>query len=360
MLVVTASVTLLQDFGKSSPIAVLCSAGLCREDQANSNLSYIPMNPANPYKWAAYAESLDSSGDVTGASRAFERALALGPSIAPVQMRAFNFHLIHEHPAEVLALGNRILQLTPAYNELIFSDYIGTDTGEILRKGVPSQSLPAYLAWAEGALPTTGLLEIWSWMRERKLTDASSASGLTTALCRRREYSTAARLWAEWLPAERRAGYTLSNFLSNPTFAIPFKTPLDWTMDSPSGMEGLHKDGLTVTFPGTVNLAYNNVRQLSAVMPGPYVFTAIVEGIGITTNEGPFFHLFDADHHGEFTVATEQIRGTTKRKTVEVRFVVRPETKALVTQLERRISEKLDNKIAGTLKVYEVTLRRAD
>lgn len=321
-------------------------------------MSYTALDPANPYKWASYAESLDSSGDVQGASRAFERALALGPAIAPVQMRALNFHLIHEHSAEVLALGNRILQLTPAYNDLIFSDYVGTAIGEILRKGVPPQAMPAYLAWAEVTLPTADLVQIWSWMRDKKLTDADSASSLTTALCRRREYEVAARLWAAWLPAERRNGYLQSNFLSNPTFALPFKTPLDWTADSSSGMESLHKDGLTITFPGTVNLAYNNVRQLSYVMPGPYLFTAVVEGIGITTNEGPFFHLFDADHPGEFGVVTEQIRGTTQRKTVEVRFVVRPETKALVTQLERKISEKLDNKIAGTLRVYEVTLQR--
>ncbi|MGC4014778.1 MAG: hypothetical protein QM755_09735 [Luteolibacter sp.] len=120
------------------------------------------------------------------------------------------------------------------------------------------------------------------------------------------EYATAARLWADWLPAERRSGFLSSNYLTNPTFAVPFRTPLDWAMDSPSGMESLHKDGLTVTFPGTTNLAYSNVRQLSFVKPGQYVFTAVVEGIEITTNEGPFFHLFDAEHPGEFGVVTEQ------------------------------------------------------
>ncbi|MBN9660784.1 MAG: hypothetical protein J0H49_21510 [Acidobacteria bacterium] len=360
MLVITASVTLLQDFGEPSPNSAPCRFGFCRSDQVNSELSYTAMDPANPYKWAAYAESLDNSGDVRAAEKAFDRALALGPAIAPVQMRALNFHLIHEHTAEVLALGKRILQLTPAYNELIFSDYFGVDMGEILRKGIPPQTLPAYLTWAEGTLPTADLVKIWAWMSERKLTDENSASGLTTALCRRREYSTAAHLWAAWLPLERRAGYLQSNFLSNPNFAVPFKTPLDWTLDSPGGLETIHKDGLTVTFPGTANLAYNNVRQLSYVIPGAYLFTAVVEGLGITTNEGPFFHLFDADHPGGFGISTEQIHGTTQRRTIEVRFVVRPETRALVTQLERKISEKLDNKIAGTLKIHEVTLRKID
>ncbi|QOY85111.1 tetratricopeptide repeat protein [Paludibaculum fermentans] len=321
-------------------------------------MSYTALDPANPYKWAAYAESLDSSGDTGGASKAFDRALALGPAIAPVHMRAFNFHLIHEHSGQVLALGHRILELTTAYNDLIFADFIGTPTLDILRIGIPPQSVPAYLAWAQGARPTRELLEIWRWMRERGLTGASSASSLTTTLCRRGEYAAAARLWADWLPAQRRAGYLEGNFLSNPRFAEPFKTPLDWSLDSAGGLESLQKEGLIVAFPGTDNLAYRNVRQLSYVIPGRYIFSAVIEGVGITTNEGPFFHVFDADHPDRFGVATEQVRGTSARRTVEVRFVIPPETRAVVTQLERNVSDRLDNKIAGTLKVYEVSLRK--
>ncbi|MGJ5813095.1 hypothetical protein [Paludibaculum fermentans] len=360
VLVVTAFVTLLESTSKLPLISALCAAGFCREDQASSDLSYTALDPANPYKWAAYAESLDSAGDTQGATTAFERSLALGPSIAPVHMRAFTFHLTHEHSAEVLTLGHRILELTPAYNELIFSYFADRPMAEILRKGIPHQTAVDYLAWAAGNRTTVELLEIWTWMRENRLTDVKSACGISTALCRRGEYEAAARLWSAWLPSERREGYLHSNFLSNPHFGPPYKTPLDWTLDSPSGMESLRKDGLSVAFPGTENMAYNNVRQLSFVSPGSYIFTAVVEGIGITTNEGPFFHLFDADHPGKFGVATEQIRGNQPRHEVEVQFVVRPEIRALVTQLERRISDKFDNKIAGTLRVYQVSLRRVD
>ncbi len=359
-LVVTASVTLWQDLAQPTPISVLCAAGFCREDQVKSAVSYTNLDQVNPYKWAAYAESLDTAGNTAGAAKAMKRALALGPAIAPIHMRAFNFHLIHEHSAEVLKLGRRILELTPAYNGLIFADFVGTPTAQILRDAIPPQSMADYLVWAQGARPTPELLEIWSWMRKNQLADVTSACGISATLWRRGEYEAAARLWAAWLPADRRQGYLQSNFLSNPRFRVPFKTPLDWAMDSPGRLETLQNDGLSISFPGTENLAYSNVSQMSFVYPGSYEFSAVVEGIGITTNEGPFFHLFDAEHPGKLNVVTEQLRGTVARRTVEVRFRVGPETKALLTQLERRTSEKLDGKIAGTLRIYEVSLRRID
>lgn len=360
LLVVAVALTLMTDLGSPPLIWGLCQAGFCREDQSSLNLSYIRLDAANCYKWADYAEFLDAGGKTEQARHAFDRALILGPAIAPVLMRALNFHLAHGDSNEVLKLGRRILELTPQYNELIFTDITGSSVSDITQHGIPPVAAKAWLAWVQIHRSVPEVLEVWNWMQNSNLADSISAASLTTALCNRKQYQIAATLWADWLhQIEAQEYYFVKNLISNPRFSHPpYKSPLDWGLETRAGVEAVQKSGLDIIFAGVENVSYANVRQLSFVSPGAYVFSADVEGVGITTSEGPFFHLFDPDHPGKLGVFTEQIRGTVPRRTVVVRFTVLPGTSAVVTQLERRPSEKLDNKIAGRLHIYEVTLRR--
>lgn len=89
-------------------------------------------------------------------------------------------------------------------------------------------------------------------------------------------------------------------FLIRETKRLPAK-PAGWTATekSPEG-----------PWRGTDNVAFSGVRQGAVVRPGRYRFTSVP--------------------------AT---------------------TQALIVQLERRPSERFDNKIAGTLHVYHVSLR---
>ncbi|WP_321476833.1 hypothetical protein [uncultured Paludibaculum sp.] len=275
-------------------------------------------------------------------------------------MRAFNFHLIHEHSDRMLSLGRGILDLTPAYNGLIFSDYIGNPVAQILQHGIPPPTVPAYLTWALRRRPTPELLEVWRWMVQNRQTDAPGAASLTTELCHREEYGTAAQLWAAWLGSDR-GDYLKKDFLYNTRFARePLKTPLDWAIYPVNGVETNRADGLAITFSGNANLAYRNVRQMSAVRPGTYIFTAVVEATEITTNEGPYFHLFDPAKKGGIDLVTDKIRGTLPRTKMEERFTVGPGTEAIVTQLERSPSDRVDSKIAGTLRIHEISLRRVE
>lgn len=360
ILVVTASVTLWQDLVKPAPNSVLCSLGFCREDQSNPGLSYTHLDEANPYKWADYAESLDAKGDTDGAARAFQHALDLGPAIAPIHMRVFNFHLIHEHFDQELTLAYQILTLTPAYNQLIFSDLIGIPVEQIIQMGIPPDTMPAYLAWAVPRRPTPELLTIWDWMVKNRMTDAANVGALTSSLCRRQEYAAAVRIFTAWL-GPNPAGYRNSNYLFNSRFeSDPLKTPFDWQISPLKGVETNRKDGLNLVFDGTVNMRFSNVRQLTVTTPGTYVFNADVEAAEITTNEGVYFHVYDPDSRDTVDLFTDKIRGTLSRTTIEERFTVPRATSALVVQLERQPSDRVDSKIAGTFRIHEMSLRRVD
>lgn len=360
ILVITASLGIWQDLDKPVSNSVLCGAGFCREDQATTGLSYTRLDEGNPYKWADFAEALDAKGDTNGAEKAFQRALELGPAIAPVWMRAFNFHLIHDDSERLLSLGHEILTLTPAYNQLIFTDLVGIPVADILKQAIPPDTVPAYFAWSLPRRPTSEILTTWEWMVANKQTDEKSAAALTASLCARTEYATAARLWIAFLGPDA-GGYGKDNLLFNPRFARePLRTPFDWQISPVKEVETARNDGLVITFPGTVNLTYRNVRQLTPVRTGAYRFTADVEADGITTNEGLYFHIYDPDSRDSVDVYTDKLRGTVPRTTVEQRFFVPPGAGAVVIQLERQPSDRVDSKIAGTFRIHEMTLRRVE
>ena len=55
-------------------------------------------------------------------------------------------------------------------------------------------------------------------------------------------------------------------------------------------------------------------------------------------------------------VQTPQVPASTLRAPISIDFIVEPDTKIVDVQLRRRRSLRFDNKIAGTLHVYETSL----
>lgn len=53
-------------------------------------------------------------------------------------------------------------------------------------------------------------------------------------------------------------------------------------------------------------------------------------------------------------------RSDVPRSWQTVEFTVRPATQALVIELDRRPSGRFDNKISGSLRVYQISLRHLD
>ena len=77
---------------------------------------------------------------------------------------------------------------------------------------------------------------------------------------------------------------------------------------------------------------------------------------GLTTDQGPMVRLYDVEEPKRLAVQTEMFRGSAGRRTITLDFVVPPGSRLVAFQLERRPSEKFDNKIAGTLHLYRVSL----
>ncbi len=136
----------------------------------------------------------------------------------------------------------------------------------------------------------------------------------------------------------------------------PLESPFDWAVTPQPGVSFRREGGLEVSFRGETNLSLANVRQVSFIRPGHHRLVVDVSHEGLTTDQGPYVRLFDAEQPGRMTVQTEMFRGSAGRRSVTVDFVVPAGSRLLAVQLERRPSEKFDNKITGTLHLYRVSL----
>src|SRR5262249_23413316 len=112
--------------------STLCRLGGCRYDQLFTQIdaagddlksvkALVKEDRANPGVWCGYGELLASKGQNDAAARAFDRALALGPGMAPVLMRAADFDFTHDRLEQALPLVPRILRATESFDQLLFS-----------------------------------------------------------------------------------------------------------------------------------------------------------------------------------------------------------------------------------------------
>jgi hypothetical protein len=363
--------SIVLDFTNPSSDSPLCLSGLCRMDQVFASIDskgvdvgsmrvLLDIDPSNPSVWCAYGELLAARGEVGKASAVFEQAVSLGPNISPVLMRAVNFDFTHDRVDHGLLLGARLLQQVTVFDEILFSYFLrsGVPVPRLLETAVPStpRVARAWLVWVQREGTDQNLRDTWSWMKKKQLLDQESAANLTLAFWQRQSYQMAQEVWGDWIHARDR-DYLQPERLSNRLFQDkPSGSPFDWSLGSPPSVEVARNDGLEIHFSGTENVNFSHIRQFATVAPGRYRFSAEVRAETLTTDQGPFFHIYDADNPGRVNAATAPIKGTLDRSWISVEFGVPASTQLLAVQLDRTASEHFDSKISGTLHVYRVSL----
>ncbi len=349
----------------------LCRLGFCRSDQLFASIDAQGLTPAslsplleqdasNPLVWSTYAEALARDGRIPEASQAFEHAVSLGPHMPPVLMRSANFAFTHGERQRAWDLSHRILEQTDAFDGILFSYLPNGDnsTLDLLGSAIPSKprAARAWLSWLRANGSDQAVLQTWSWMKRNELCDHQSAVEAAWTLWDRHSFQAAQQVWVDWLGSQL-GDYTNPEQVANRRFQNESQGgPFDWSLETPASVIVSRKDGLEVQFQGTENVAFNHVRQTAVVKPGRYRFAAEIQADQLTTDQGPFFHIFDPLHPEKLQAETPAVAGTVARSWITVDFLVPQSTQAVMVELERRPSDRLDNKISGTLHVYQVSL----
>lgn len=357
---------------------VLCRLGVC------GTLTYSTDNePLNPFAWSDLAEARAASGDNKGAQDAFARSLQLGPNIPPILLRVINFAVQNGNLDTVISPIRHVLELTNVYDNILFRYLVrsGLPPERILAEAIPDSS-DSTMSTTHAADANEGIAPVGdrrpagdpgrAWaaflMAERRPEAGAAyrwleAKGAVTPALRnqwveylvqvQRDYPQAVQTWAA---AYREAGYPETNRVFNSRFArTPAGGRMDWVLPRHPHVQLKTGDGLLVTFDGKENTAFGSISQQTYLPAGRWRFTAEAVADGLTTNQRPYFRIYDSSDPRRLDASTPM---APERMTVEF---VSPAGGSWVTiVLIRRQSEKFDNKIAGSLRLREVRIGRAN
>jgi hypothetical protein len=105
-----------------------------------------------------------------------------------------------------------------------------------------------------------------------------------------------------------------------------------------AGVELARRDGWEVHFLGQENMDATGLEQATAVAPGRYHFSSKVSAGNITTDQGPFFQITNAENSGRLNLETQPILDAQSRAWIAMDFTVPAGTCSVQIRLVRRPS----------------------
>ena len=364
---------------EAGPEAGFCRLGLCE------TVTLKPTDePTNPFVWSDLGETLAASGDTAKAREAFAQSVRLGPNIPPILIRAVNFEVGNGELERAIPALRRILELTAVYDNLVFR-YLsrsGMGVEEILERAIPDPgrgmtSEPARTGGAarahasapndetrpqgEAARAWAGYLmaerraeaeNVFNWLQERgAVTQELRNQWVENLVQVRKQYQRAQEVWAA---GQNEPGYPAVNRIFDGQFKRERAgARLDWNIATHPHVGVKTGDGLTLAFDGMENLAYSHLSQQTFLPAGQWQFSADVEANDLTTDQRPYFRISDTFDPRRVDVSTPMAPAL-----MEISISV-PEPGSWVTvSLLRGQSVKFDSKIRGTMHIRGVKLTR--
>ena len=302
---------------------------------------------------------------MTTATYCFRRAVELGPHSSPILLRTANFEFQTGLTNDALLRLRRILTDSGEYDTIAFSlfDRLGGSTAGVLGSGLPDARRPAQAYFrhliARDDFASSNL--VWQWMQDRRLTDKPVGLDWVNFLLSTRHLAQAQSIFVH--EAGQDGGdYPDKNLLFNGDFkSKPLNSNLDWRITPHSSVAAVVEDGaLHVKFTGTENVAYANVMHQGILTAGAYVLRAEMRSDKITTNEGVWLQLVDADSPGRLNLRTGPLTGTVPQRAERLNFTIIGEPRLIELRVMRTPSAKFDSRIAGDFWLDRVVIAPAE
>lgn len=353
-----------------TPESTVCAVLGCRDELLATAMeqqgvtpeglaSLVRQDASNPHIWATYGEYLANAGDAVKAEQAFEWARTLGPNLSPVLMRAANFAFGHQQVERGLQLTPVILAQTDEFDDVLFSyiDRAGLGAAAVVGSAVPAtpRAGRAWARWVTAHGTDADVLATWNWLQRERLADQATAITFIATLWTRHAFGDAVTVWRQSIAKDQTS--EPNQLLANSRFErAPLAIPLDWDLSPRAGLEYARRDGLFVRFTGDTNVSDVGVQQSVVVSPGTHRLKVRVKADGISTDEGVFFSISDAEDASRFHDATAPLLGTVAEHELAADLVVPEGTRVLNIRLARTPSLKFDRNLSGTLTIRSVEL----
>jgi tetratricopeptide (TPR) repeat protein len=334
------------------------------------------VNPRSDQYWMALADALEAIGQTARAREAFERAQAGHPISSDVAWRYGNFLLRQRSYSDAFTEMHRALVTDPDLTVQAVSECSKAvdDLPRILTEVLPNQTRYYLLAlnYFVSQHQTDAALAVWDRLLGLKqIPEMAQVVPFINELIHAQRVGEAQRVWREALRATNwpQEGSGNRPLVFNGGFEHDLLNgAFDWREDPIPGA-AFHSDAdvvhagkraLRVTFDGSANLDFHNLWQFCPVEPSHrYHFAAYLRLVGISTDSGLRFAIYDPFHSAAPQILTPNLVGSHAWSPVEEDFVTGPETQLIIVALRRVPSWKFDNKLSGTVWVDDVSLTPA-
>ncbi len=333
----------------------------------------VRLSPNRAESWEDLATALEAAGDMPGAEFAYLRALELFPNSPRINWEFANYLIRAGQAPASLARLQKAISGDPTLRGSAFdlAWRAGLPPDSILANiGSSSVTLSAYLDYLVQTARLDQARRVWDdLVAKPEPVDLDAAFRYFDALLYGHRLEVLTGLWEQLgrhEPARVHPVASQGNRIVNSGFEEPILNGgFDWrtppiegaTIDLDSATVHSGARSLAVRFDGTRNVNFANVVEYVPVKPGTlYRLSVYLCADGITTDSGPQIAIYDAFDHALLSVHTESVLGSITWQERHLEFRTSSATKLIVLQVERHPSAKLDNQIAGTIWLDDLTL----
>lgn len=329
----------------------------------------VELDPNRASYWLDLAEAYEIIGDVGNAENAFRWAERDHPISSDVNWRYGNFLLRQNRLEESFRQIQRAVSSDPKITPLAVSICWrrSHDIDQILSFALPptAQVYWGAIAYFVSAREPVVAMAVWKRLvAEKPSFPLSNAFPLLELLISSGHVDEARVVWqgacsAAGIALERAGGSLIwdggfeREFL-NGGFAWRYRPIAGAAMSLDEEVAHSGRRSLRVVFNGTANVGFENIWQYVAVQPNTrYRFSSYIRTEEITTDRGIRFEI---SGDGMPNQVTPNVVGTQPWALEPVEFTTGADTRLLRIILRRETSDKLGNKIRGTVWVDDVSL----
>jgi tetratricopeptide (TPR) repeat protein len=333
----------------------------------------IQLNPRSPYYKLDLAGALEMAGNNGEADSNFRAAQAAYPISAEVSWKYGNFLLRQNRLPEAYAEIHRAVMVDPKLIPFAVSRVWHSDPNiHLLLDQVLPDTAEAYsqaLAYLIEAQDTAAALEVWHRLIAKDPhADLKWVFMLTDMLVAQEKFEEAGTVWRQAIGRDTGSAPTYAG--NSLVYDGGFEKDISggsfgWRQSDAKGadfdfdMDVKHSGSRSarLIFDGTENLSYEGLFQFVLVSPGTrYHFQGFLRTDQISTESGMRFEIVDPKDQQHLDVVTPNETGTLPWTLVQIDFTTGPQTHLILIRFVRRPSERLDNKLRGTVWIDDVTI----